>query len=135
MCVAIRGSTVSIDDERNVLGTELAPCGTVPPTGFLRDGHCRHLRRDPGRHEVCAVLTQPFLEFSRKRGNDLVTPRPELDFPGLHPQDRWCLCLPRWVEAREAGRAPPVVMEATAEAVLEEVPLDVLREYDHREYD
>jgi hypothetical protein len=126
---------VSTDDERNVLGTELAPCETEPPTGYLRDGTCHYLRRDPGRHEVCAVLTQEFLEFSRARGNDLVTPRPELGFPGLHPGDRWCLCVPRWVEAHEAGRAPPVVLEATAEAVTGDVSLDVLRAYDHREYD
>ena len=133
--MAPRRGPVSTDDERNVLRTELEPCGTDPPTGYLRDGHCHHLRRDPGRHEVCAVLTQEFLEFSRERGNDLVTPRPELDFPGLHPQDRWCLCVPRWVEAHEAGRAPPVVLAATAEAVTDAVPLEVLREYDHREID
>lgn len=114
-------------DDRNVLGGDLAPCSTDPVTGFLRDGHCRHLRRDPGRHEVCAELTEEFLTFSADRGNDLVTPRPELDFPGLDPGDRWCLCVPRWIEANEAGVAPPVVLEATAATVLDDVDIETLR--------
>jgi uncharacterized protein (DUF2237 family) len=117
--------------ERNVLGDLLEPCGRDPVTGYLRDGHCRHLRRDPGRHEVCAVLTEAFLQFSKARGNDLVTPRPELDFPGLEPGDRWCLCLPRWEEAREAGAAPPVVLEATSEGVLDTLSVETLREYEY----
>jgi uncharacterized protein (DUF2237 family) len=116
-------------DERNVLGEPLAPCSTDPETGFLRDGHCRHLRRDPGRHEVCAAVTEAFLEYSRERGNDLVTPRPELGFPGLEPGDHWCLCLPRWEEAREAGVAPPVDLAATNESVLESVDLETLQDY------
>ena len=115
--------------EHNVLGTELQPCSESPETGFLRDGHCRQLQRDPGRHEVCAVMTQAFLEYSREQGNDLITPRPELDFPGLHPGDRWCVCLPRWIEARDAGNAPPVVLEATSEGVLDELSVGELREY------
>ncbi|MXR43267.1 DUF2237 family protein [Halobaculum sp. WSA2] len=113
--------------ERNVLGEPLRECSADPETGFLRDGHCRHLARDPGRHEVCAVVTDEFLRYSRDRGNDLVTPRPDLGFPGLSDGDRWCLCLPRWEEARAAGVAPPVVLAATNEAVLEEVPLETLR--------
>ena len=115
--------------ETNVYGDALSPCSHDPETGFLRDGHCRHLRRDPGRHEVCAVLTREFLEFSKAQGNDLVTPRPEFGFPGLEPGDRWCLCVPRWLEAHEAGCAPPVVLEATSEAVLEDVSLSTLEEY------
>lgn len=119
------------DSERNVLGDPLEPCSTSPETGFLRDGHCRHVDRDPGRHEICAVVSQEFLEYSRRRGNDLVTPRPELQFPGLHPGDRWCVCLPRWIEAKEAGVAPPIVLAATSEAVLEELSIETLREYAH----
>jgi hypothetical protein len=111
----------------NVLGTPLEPCSRAPETGYLRDGHCRHLAADRGRHEICAVVTQEFLEFSRDRGNDLVTPRPALDFPGLHPGDRWCLCVGRWLEAREADCAPPVVLDATNAAVLDDVPLETLR--------
>ena len=117
------------DGDRNVLGDPLAPCSTDPETGFLRDGSCRHLERDPGRHEVCAVLTEAFLSFSRAQGNDLVTPRPELGFPGLEPGDRWCLCLPRWLEAKAAGEAPPVVLAATNESVLEAVDRETLRTY------
>ena len=119
------------DTDRNFYGTELRPCSTDPETGFFRDGHCRHLRRDPGRHEVCAVLTEEFLTFSKTRGNDLVTPRPEMEFPGLEPDDRWCLCLPRWIEAREEGYAPPIVLEATHERVLDEIDPETLREYEH----
>jgi len=119
-----------MSDERNVLGTALEPCSGDPETGYLRDGYCRHLQRDPGRHEVCAVVTEEFLQFSRAQGNDLVTPRPDLGFPGLEPGDRWCLCVPRWVEAHEAGVAPPVVLEATAEAVLDDVAVETLKEYD-----
>jgi len=117
------------DTEHNVVGGELQPCSESPETGFLRDGHCRQLQRDPGRHEICAVMTQEFLEYSREQGNDLITPRPELDFPGLHPGDRWCVCLPRWIEAREADCAPPVVLDATSEGVLDELSSDELREY------
>jgi uncharacterized protein (DUF2237 family) len=106
-------------DAENVRGGSLIPCSRDPETGFQRDGYCRHVRRDPGRHEVCAVVTAEFLEFSKAQGNDLVTPRPELKFPGLEPGDHWCLCLPRWEEAREAGVAPPVVLEATNAAVLD----------------
>lgn len=128
-------STDSDDSEtavrdRNVDGEPLEPCCEDPATGALRDGHCRALDRDPGRHEVCAVVTEAFLEFSRERGNDLVTPRPKLDFPGLEPGDRWCLCLGRWVEALEAAVAPPVVLEATNESVLEDISFSTLNEHE-----
>lgn len=119
--------------EQNVLGTELEPCSEDPTTGYLRDGCCRQVEGDHGRHEVCAVVTEEFLEFSKARGNDLVTPRPELDFPGLSPGDRWCLCLGRWLQAHEEDVAPPVVLEATNEAVLEDVYFSTLNEYDHEE--
>ena len=119
------------DNDRNVFGTELEPCGTDPETGYLRDGCCRAVESDVGRHEVCAVMTEEFLAFGRAEGNDLVTPRPELGFPGLEPDDRWCLCLGRWVEAYRAGTAPPVVLEATHENVLGELDPDVLREYEY----
>lgn len=121
--------------EANVLGEPLQPCSTDPETGYLRDGHCRHLRRDPGRHEVCAVVTEEFLAFSRAQGNDLVTPRPDLGFPGLDPGDRWCLCVPRWVEALEAGHAPPVALAATNEAVLEDVDRETLLAHAHGEHE
>ncbi|MFB6243208.1 MAG: DUF2237 family protein [Halobaculum sp.] len=127
-------STDSDDSEtavrdRNVDGEPLEPCCEDPATGALRDGHCRALDRDPGRHEVCAVVTEEFLQFSRRRGNDLITPRAHLDFPGLSDGDRWCLCVPRWIEAHEAGVAPPVVLEATNEAVLDEIDRETLEAY------
>ena len=123
--------------QRNVLGDPLEPCSTDPMTGFERDGRCACHERDPGRHELCAVVTEAFLAFGKERGNDLATPRPELNFPGLDPGDRWCLCVPRWVEALEAvedGRAPeptvpPVVLAATNEAVLDTVSMETLRQH------
>lgn len=114
---------------RNVLGGPLAACSTDPLTGFHRDGTCRTGPEDPGCHAVCARMTAEFLDFSRRRGNDLVTPRPEFHFPGLKPGDRWCLCAARWKEAHEAGVAPPVVLEATHEAALRIVSRSVLEEF------
>jgi len=115
--------------DRNVLGGPLARCGSEPRTGFFRDGCCRTGPDDRGRHVVCAWLTPEFLEFSRERGNDLSTPRPELEFPGLVPGDRWCLCALRWREALLAGIAPPVVLEATHERALDVLSLDDLRRH------
>jgi uncharacterized protein (DUF2237 family) len=117
--------------ERNVLGHELEACCHDPETGFTRDGYCRYVPGDQGKHQICAVMTEEFLEFSRDRGNDLITPRPELDFPGLEPGDRWCLCVARWVEAEREDCAPPVVLEATSKAALDTVSLDTLRQYEH----
>ncbi len=111
---------------RNVLGTELQTCGDEPKTGFFRDGCCNTGPGDVGVHTVCAVVTREFLDFSRDRGNDLVTPHPMYGFPGLEPGDRWCLCAPRWQEALEAGVAPNVVLEATHMATLEWCSLDDL---------
>lgn len=113
--------------ERNVLGGPLADCSKEPLTGFFRDGCCRTGPDDVGSHTVCAVMTAEFLEFSRSRGNDLVTPRPEWGFAGLAPGDRWCLCAARWREADEAGCAPGVVLEATHERSLDVVGLERLR--------
>lgn len=116
--------TPSPGDQRSVLGDPLEPCSEDPTTGYLRDGCCTAVDGDRGRHHLCAEVTEDFLEFSRAMGNDLVTPRPEFDFPGLEPGDRWCLCVGRWVEAVEAGRAPPVVLAATNEAALAHPDLD-----------
>lgn len=120
-----------MSEETNVLGTELEPCSTDPMTGYKRDGCCRHARADPGRHEVCAVVTADFLEYSKAKGNDLMTPRPALDFPGLEPGDRWCLCLGRWIEAFDDDVAPPVVLEATNESVLDSVRRSTLEDYEY----
>jgi len=118
-----------IDASLNVLGEPLKPCSFDPMTGFWRDGCCNTGPADRGRHTVCVRLTDGFLAFSRARGNDLSTPRPEFGFPGLRPGDRWCLCAARWVEALAAGQAPKVVLASTHRSVLELVPLAVLREH------
>ena len=114
---------------RSVLGTPLETCSESPLTGFYRDGCCQTGPGDVGLHLVCAQVTDEFLEFSRKRGNDLTTPIPEFGFPGLVAGDRWCLCVERWKEAWEAGVAPRVVLSATHISTLEFVDLDVLREF------
>jgi uncharacterized protein (DUF2237 family) len=108
---------------RNVYGAPLTCCCTSPVTGFYRDGYCHTGPQDLGSHTVCALMTEAFLAFSRRRGNDLTTPRPEFDFPGLAPGDRWCLCVSRWKEALDAGVAPPVLLAATHEKALEVVTL------------
>lgn len=113
--------------QRNVLGGPLILCSTAPLTGYFRDGCCRTDESDRGLHTVCAVVTAEFLEFSRARGNDLSTPRPEYQFPGLQPGDRWCLCATRWREALEAGKAPKVLLAATHEATLRVVTLAQLQ--------
>ena len=117
------------EDARNVLGGELKPCSMRPRTGFFRNGCCETGAEDLGIHTVCAVMTREFLAFSLASGNDLLTPQPDFDFPGLRPGDRWCLCAPRWKEALDAGVAPPVVLEATHEETLAIVPLGVLKDY------
>ena len=104
---------------RNVLGGTLETCSLDPRTGFTRSGCCETGPEDAGNHTVCAVMTAEFLAFSRQRGNDLVTPHPQWDFPGLRPGDQWCLCAPRWAEALEAGCAPKVVLRATHERALD----------------
>ena len=115
--------------ERNVLGGELEPCGTDPVTGFHRDGTCTCGPHDIGLHAVCAVMTTEFLAHQASIGNDLVTPRPEWQFPGLQPGDRWCVVTARWWQSHVAGVAAPVVLSATSERALELVPLEVLREH------
>ena len=104
---------------KNVIGGPLALCSMAPLTGWQRDGCCNTDSADSGMHTVCAVMTEEFLAFSQTAGNDLSTPRPEYGFPGLNPGDRWCLCAGRWEEARRAGFAPEVVLEATHENTLE----------------
>jgi uncharacterized protein len=112
---------------RNVLGGELAECGTDPVTGFFRDGCCNTSEQDVGSHTVCTTVTARFLEFSKEAGNDLSTPRPEWGFAGLAPGDGWCVCAARWLEAALAGAAAPVRLSATHERALEVVPLQMLR--------
>jgi len=119
--------TMNQAEARNVFGDTLATCCTSPMTGFYRDGCCNTGPGDMGLHVVCAQLTREFLEYSRDRGNDLMTPVPAFGFPGLKPGDRWCLCAARWKEALDAGVAPPVVLTATHEAALEVLSLAELK--------
>lgn len=116
-------------DQTNVFGAPLEPCSDAPRTGFYRSGCCETGPEDLGLHLICAEMTADFLAFSKRTGNDLSTPRPELGFPGLTPGDRWCLCAGRWREAHEAGVAPRVVLKATHEETLAVIPMDVLKDY------
>ena len=117
---------MSRDPDLNVVGGELLPCSTEPLTGFYRDGCCATGPEDSGSHTVCSVVTQAFLEFSLRAGNDLSTPRVAWGFPGLKPGDRWCVCAARWLEAYNAGCAPEVVLGATHAGALEIVPIETL---------
>lgn len=115
--------------DRNVLGGRLDPCGIDPLTGFYRDGCCNTGPDDLGSHTVCAVVTAEFLAHQQLTGNDLITARPEYGFPGLKPGDSWCVSASRWLEAYDAGVAPPVVLAATHERATDIVPLEALREH------
>lgn len=116
-----------MSETRNVLGGPLQVCGVSPMTGFARDGACRSGPQDVGSHTVCAQMTDAFLAYSLQRGNDLVTPVPEYGFPGLKAGDRWCVCALRWLDAAEAGVAPPVVLDATHARALQSVALGDLQ--------
>lgn len=119
------------ESQRNVLGGVLAVCSAEPVTGFYRTGCCHTGPEDQGMHTVCALMTAEFLAFSLSVGNDLSTPRPEFGFAGLRPGDRWCLCAARWEQARQAGKAPLVVLDATNMATLRVVALEHLKAHDH----
>lgn len=114
---------------RNVLGGELEPCSSEPVTGFFRNGCCETGPHDTGMHTVCAVMTAAFLAYSKAAGNDLSTPQPNLEFPGLTPGNLWCLCAPRWKEALDAGASANLVLESTHEETLAFVPLGVLKDF------
>jgi hypothetical protein len=123
--IVIMNTTTEI--ARNVLGQPLVACSFEPLTGFYRDGCCKTGPQDIGKHLVCAVMTDSFLSFSKKRGNDLSTPRPEWGFPGLVAGDQWCLCVDRWKEALDAGVAPHIKLESTHLQALQFVSLDELK--------
>ncbi|MEM9766524.1 MAG: DUF2237 domain-containing protein [Cyanobacteria bacterium P01_D01_bin.71] len=116
-------------DAKNVLGGVLETCSTAPMTGFYRNGCCHTGAGDTGIHVVCAQLTEEFLSYTKAQGNDLSTPLPMYNFPGLKPGDRWCLCASRWKEAYDDGMAPPVVLAATHEAALKVVALEILQQH------
>ena len=113
----------------NVFGKELEICCDDPETGFFRNGMCDTCKEDQGVHTVCILATEEFLIFSQSVGNDLSTPHPEFEFPGLKPGDRWCLCALRWQEAYDQGKAPPVYLESTHENTLKLVDFNLLQQY------
>ena len=117
------------DRELNVLGGPLEPCGVDPVTGFFRDGCCRTGPEDLGSHTVCAVMTREFLEHQTLVGNDLSTPQPQWQFPGLTPGDRWCVVAVRWLQAYQDGVAAPVVLASTHHRALDVIPIRLLREH------
>jgi uncharacterized protein (DUF2237 family) len=121
--------------EKNVFGEALEICCTQPITGYFRDGLCRTIAQDTGTHTVCAVMTDKFLRFSAAQGNDLITPMPYYQFPGLKAGDKWCLCVSRWVQAQKAGKAPLLILEATHEKTLDYAPLALLVKYAYKAED
>lgn len=113
----------------NVYGEPLETCCDNPVTGFYRDGCCNTNDQDLGMHTVCVVVTDAFLAFSKQQGNDLSTPAPEYDFPGLKAGDRWCLCALRWLEAHQADMAPRICIKSTHQRTLEVIDIQLLRQY------
>ena len=118
-----------LNGEKNILGTDLVSCSSEPITGFYRDGFCKAFSNDPGQHTVCAQVTDKFLFFSKQLGNDLITPRPEFDFPGLKEGNRWCLCADRWLQAYEFNMAPNILLESTHVSFLEKISFEKLKSY------
>ncbi|WP_439127881.1 DUF2237 family protein [Polaribacter sp.] len=113
----------------NVLNTTLQSCCYQPLTGYFRDGFCKTTADDYGTHTVCAIVTKEFLEYSASRGNNLMTPIPHWNFPGLKPGDKWCLCISRWLEAEKAGKAPSIILEATHKKSLQYTSIEMLTKY------
>ena len=119
----------SVEKQKNVFGEEIETCCESPITGFFRDGFCHTDDTDEGIHTVCVSMTEDFLEFSKSKGNDLSTPRPEFNFPGLKEGDGWCLCAERWVEAYEVSMAPKLYIKRTNLRTLDIVPLEILKKF------
>ena len=114
---------------KNVYGEPIQICSKETMTGYLRNGSCETLDDDIGSHTVCAKVTSEFLEYSKNKGNDLITPRPELDFPGLKEGDKWCVCAMRWLEALNDGVAPPILVKSTNILALEVINIDLLKKH------
>jgi uncharacterized protein (DUF2237 family) len=127
LCGAAMAQQMSMPS-KNVLGTLLKKCCDSPKTGFYRDGFCHTGSQDHGTHVACSTVTKEFLDFTKTKGNDLTTPRPERNFPGLKPGDKWCLCALRWLEAKQAGVAPKLDLEATHEKMIEFATMTELKQ-------
>ena len=120
---------MSEEDQLNIFNEPLEACSFDPVTGFFRSGCCETSEQDTGSHTVCAIMTEEFLQFSKSKGNDLSTPVPAFDFPGLNSGDRWCLCAARWLEAYEANSAPSIIAKATHIRALEIIPMEEIKEF------
>ena len=120
---------MSEEDQLNIFNEPLEACSFDPVTGFFRSGCCETSEQDTGSHTVCAIMTEEFLKFSKSKGNDLSTPVPAFDFPGLNSGDRWCLCAARWLEAFEEGSAPSIIARATHRRALEIIPMEAMKEF------
>ena len=120
---------MSEEDQLNIFNEALEAGSFDTVTGFFRSGCCETSELDKGSHTVCAIMTEEFLKFSKSKGNDLSTPVPAFDFPGLNSGDRWCLCAARWLEAYEANSAPSIIAKATHIRALEIIPMEVIKEF------
>ncbi|TPN88677.1 DUF2237 family protein [Aquimarina algicola] len=120
-----------MEETLNVLGKPLQPCCYDPLTGYFRDGYCKTRKDDVGTHVICAIMTQEFLEYTKSMGNDLSTPVPYWNFPGLHAGDKWCLCVSRWLQAEKEGKAPPVILESCHQKSIEFVDIELLKKYQY----
>ncbi len=100
-----------MSNQKNVFNRPLQLCGMAPLTGYKRNGMCEYLQEDGGAHIVCAIISDDFLQFTKRQGNDLITPTNY--FPGLKAGDKWCICALRWLEAYRHGYAPLIDAEAT----------------------
>ena len=120
---------MSEEDQLNIFNEPLEACSFDPVTGFFRSGCCETSEQDTGSHTVCAIMTEEFLKFSKSKGNDLSTPVPAFDFPGLNSGDRWCLCAARWLEAYDASSAPLIIAKATNKRALEIIPMEIVKEF------
>ena len=119
----------NIQDQKNVLGEELEPCSTDPITGFFRNGCCNTDEFDHGVHTVCVRVTTKFLEWAKIAGNDLITPHPEFDFPGLKEGDSWCVCADTFAQSINKGTACKIYLKRTNYKTLEIIPLEKLKPY------
>ncbi len=124
-----QGKGASLVSANNIFNEALQPCCLDPMTGYFRNGYCETNATDYGRHIVCAIVDDDFLQYSKSLGNDLISPRPGRNFPGLKAGDKWCLCISRWIEAVEAGVGPKIDPHATHENCTKVVPIQTLLDY------
>ena len=115
--------------QKNVLGEDLESCSTEPMTGWFRDGCCNTDKNDHGLHTVCVKVNDDFLKWCKEAGNDLITPHPEFNFPGLKEGDSWCVCAGTFAQSIDAGTACKIYIKKTNLKTLEIIPLEKLKKY------